>query len=884
MALAAYNLHFGHENDVAQSPARHQRQPTRGQAMGAPPPRTQLNENLFNTPAARDLANFHFDFMPQTREQRAVPMPGPARASRPDSAGRNTAPQMLRRQSFDAMPPPQQPVMPVISPRDLTPPRQRGDATPPIPRGVVPPAYGLDRKQQPFFDFTRCEKRDSRTGTPPGTPPTRTPSITPPPTPRTPPEQMQLQRVTSENSTTSTSTPPRQQLQRGNTLTSNGTVSSGTPKSSNTTPKSRGIVGSERGHQDVVELMHNKDKLRQVALKPFKDLGQARLAFGQFGEALRDTLLQLDVSLPSDQQIQAIFEKHGHNGKGIAVEDFEALLFRLLCFMRAKEDVDVTPRRAAAAQQRDRRWRQEFIPMNNRQFADVYEILGKLGQGNFGTVHKVAYKYNFNEGSRTKKTKKVKTPKSGKAKDQDKIEDSKRQKRVCKVISKEMAQKSGLSLNKVREELAVLKHLDHPHTLRIFESFEDDGSFFLIMETALGGDLQEYMRHMEPTDAVTYERWVAKVMYQTLSALSYCHHRGVVHKDLKTENIMISTPKGTPLNDIHVVVVDFGLSEVFSSPYARSSVVSGTPPYMAPEVWTGNSTKACDLWSCGVMLFFLLSGRFPFHCQTPEEFAKATATDDPDWALMGGASKGAHELCKQLLMKSDVFRPSARQAIRHAWFEKQEVQIVKVTLSRAEIDSLLMVPKRPGFQSFLCRLVATQLDAGGMKRVNDFFHALDSSYHGIIPVNALARGLLALDITPEQADVIAKELDVAKRGSVSYTEFLAGFLDLSTKTVDQQDDILRLAWQQFSPEENGKVKANDVQNALAMRGMTVADLPAEFLKALNKDASGYLDFEWFKCLLLPGHDDLVPPAKEPDRKSMKKRPAWLDRLLGSAGK
>jgi len=386
---------------------------------------------------------------------------------------------------------------------------------------------------------------------------------------------------------------------------------------------------------------------------------------------------------------------------------------------------------------------------------------------------------------------------------------------------------------------------------------------------------------MGPTDAVTYERWTAKVMYQTLSALSYCHHRGVVHKDLKLENIMLSTPKGTPLDAIHVVVVDFGLSEVFSSPYARSSVVSGTPPYMAPEVWTGNSSQACDLWSCGVMLFFLLSGRFPFHCQTPDEFAKATATQEPDWLLMGGASKGAHELCKQLLLKSDVFRPTARQAIKHTWFDKQEAHTAKVTLSLPEINSLLCLPKRTGFEKFLCRLVATQLDAGRMTRVNDFFHALDASHHGVISINALTRGLLALDITPEQADQIAEELDVAKKGMVSYTEFLAGFLDLSTKAPAEQDDILRLAWQQFSPGEDGKVKANDVQNALAMRGMTVADLPPDFLRALDKDASGYLNFEWFKCLLLPGNEGLAPPSKEPDRKSTKKRPAWLDRLLGS---
>jgi calcium-dependent protein kinase len=627
--------------------------------------------------------------------------------------------------------------------------------------------------------------------------------------------------------------------------------------------------------------MHNKDKLRQISVKPFKDRKDARLNFKQFGEALRDIFLELGVSLPSDKQLYALFEKHGHSGAGVGVEDFEALLFRLLCFMRAHEDVDVTPRESTPVQQRDRQWRQECISNNKRQFADVYEVQGKLGQGNFGTVFSVAYKHS--DGTDKPKKGKGKKAKDSSNKDLTvQIEQSKRHTRVCKVISKELAQKSGMPLQKVREELAVLKHLDHPHTSRMFESFEDESSFFLIMETAQGGDLQAYMRDMPPTDAASYERWVAKVLYQTLSAISYCHQRGVVHKDLKLENVMLATPKDTPLDAMHVVVVDFGLSEVFSTPYARSKVVSGTPPYMAPEVWTGNSSKACDLWSCGVMLFLMLSGRYPFMCQKAEEFSYATANQDPDWELMGGASQEAHSLCKQLLLKSDVFRPKAHQAMKHQWFDKENVHKKgsRVSLSKAEIDSLVMLPCQSVFDRFLCRLVATQLDAGRQTRINDFFHALDISNTGILSYDALTGGLLQLGISASQAVEIVKALDVAKRGAVSYTEFLAGFLDVSTKTAAEQDEILYLAWQQFSPDAKGQVKANDIQDALAARGMTVADLPSELLLALRKDASGYLTFEWFKCLLLPGHADLTPPAREPPvRQSLTKRPSWLNGFL-----
>merc|ERR1719510_2146397 len=99
----------------------------------------------------------------------------------------------------------------------------------------------------------------------------------------------------------------------------------------------------------------------------------------------------------------------------------------------------------------------------------------------------------------------------------------------------------------------------------------------------------------------------------------------------------MSTTRDTPVRDMHVVVVDFGLAEVFTHPTDRSGVVSGTPPYMAPEVWQGNFSKSCDVWSVGIMLFFLLAGRLPFMAQSVKDFPRELR-GEPDWGMMGGAT------------------------------------------------------------------------------------------------------------------------------------------------------------------------------------------------------------------------------------------------------
>ncbi|CAE7738843.1 CPK4 [Symbiodinium sp. CCMP2456] len=406
---------------------------------------------------------------------------------------------------------------------------------------------------------------------------------------------------------------------------SRSTLSAGSEKS----PGSR-LNFTEKAQRDLVELMRSKDRLRAYAERPFKAgralLAGNRLGFEDFQQALRELLQELHISVPGDKQMQALFDKHRGENEGVSSEDFEALLFRLLCFLRASEEVRVNPGADArsCSEERDKRWRQEFIQKNPQRFHDVYEVQRQLGKGSFGTVYLVSHRTQVDQN----KEKRV---------------------RVCKIISKLKAKEAKTSEAKVREEFAVLKQLDHPHVLRIFEDFEDDENFYLVMEQCRGGDLGAYVKRLEPMDAYSYEFWVSKVMQHTLSAIAYCHSKAVIHKDLKPENVMLSTTRDTPVAQMHVVVVDFGLAEVFANSTDRSDVVSGTPPYMAPEVWQGNFSKSCDVWSAGCMLFFLLSGRLPFIAATVKEFPKAVQ-QEPDWAPALAHSSRRSLLCELVIL------------------------------------------------------------------------------------------------------------------------------------------------------------------------------------------------------------------------------------------
>jgi len=582
---------------------------------------------------------------------------------------------------------------------------------------------------------------------------------------------------------------------------------------------------SEKGRKDASVLMQSKDKLRRYAQRPFNRpelRGRSHLGHGEFRAALHELLGELEIIPPEDEKILRMFEKHKSSNGGVGFEEFEALLFRLLTFMLASGEVSVEPGSGpVGGEQRDKYWREEFLKKNQKRCKDVYDFGKKLGEGSFGEVYEATHR----------------TELSGTGK----------QVRVCKVISKTHADKVNMSHEKVREEFAVLKKLDHPHVVRIFEDFEDESCFYILMEVCRGGDLQGAVAKPSTQDPVLWEHFCARVLHQTLSAVCYCHSKGVIHKDLKPENVMMSSPKTAPVQDVHVVVVDFGLAQMFSHPGFRSSEIAGTPPFMAPEVWAGNFGKACDIWACGVMLFHMLSGTYPFMAHRIEDFPKAVQME-PNWQLIGGASVEAQYAVFHMLCKAEKARPSAQELLQDRWFAQQKLGGAGTRDVQHVGLGLMQVKERSHFEKFVARLVATQLDSGQLKRVNEAFGAFDADKDGLLSCDELHRGLLMLGAKPEEATQVVRELDVGRSGKISYTEFLAGVTNLRHQSPEERDKLLLLAWQQFSPDKNGLVKIADIQDALAARGMTVAELPKDFLKQLRRGSAGQMTFEDFKSL------------------------------------
>jgi serine/threonine-protein kinase len=171
-----------------------------------------------------------------------------------------------------------------------------------------------------------------------------------------------------------------------------------------------------------------------------------------------------------------------------------------------------------------------------------------------------------------------------------------------------------------RAEAVTVARLNHPGIARIYEFFEHEGQWMMVMEYLRGETLERLVERLGPLPAAR----AADLTLQVLSALAHAHAQDVVHRDLKPANLML-TEAGA------VKTMDFGIARVAGAEKLTSAgLMMGTPAYMAPEQVTGGTIDGrTDLFSLGLVLFYLLTARLPFAGETPMDMARSRVDDEP---------------------------------------------------------------------------------------------------------------------------------------------------------------------------------------------------------------------------------------------------------------
>ena len=460
-----------------------------------------------------------------------------------------------------------------------------------------------------------------------------------------------------------------------------------------------------------------------------------------------------------------------------------------------------------------------FIDEINDSPSKKYEILAKLGSGSFGNVYLA----------------------------RNKVTD---EKVALKQIKKSTA--NLLSDGEIKDEIEILKTLDHPDIVRIIESFNTKNSYILITEYCEGGELFDQVKNQ------LSETQIAVIFRQLLSGLAYLHSNNIVHRDLKLENILIheiEKSKTTGEDLFNIKIIDFGTARIFDKNRKPQSIV-GSSYYIAPEVLRQKYNKECDLWSVGVILYMFIVGHAPFDGCDDEEITNnihngVYRKNDKRWV------KASNEV-KDLIQKLLTYRPSQRltamQALNHPWFKITDSNILYDNVPKSDIINCIrnLLTYNINYkleELFLAYIIHNIPREKKAKSAIKLFKLVNENGDGKLRKNELRKTLLRF-VTEEflekyDFDGIFAMMDGENKGFVNYEEFLRAALgrkDILT------DDILSYAFNYFDPEGTGFIKKKKIKSIF---GNKIDNITFQSIfDEIDLDKDGKITFDDFKSMLL----------------------------------
>eukprot|EP00931_Biecheleriopsis_adriatica_P080097 TRINITY_DN53456_c0_g1_i1.p1 TRINITY_DN53456_c0_g1~~TRINITY_DN53456_c0_g1_i1.p1 ORF type:complete len:717 (+),score=146.58 TRINITY_DN53456_c0_g1_i1:21-2171(+) len=483
---------------------------------------------------------------------------------------------------------------------------------------------------------------------------------------------------------------------------------------------------------------------------------------------------------------------------------------------------------------------------------DFYTIHKKLGAGCFGTVCKAT----VTATGALRAIKKILIPKG----------------------------KDRKNVDFLKQELKISKMMDHPNIVKLFEVFEDASHLYLVLELCRDGDVSKHV-----PEGGLGELDAASLFQQLLCGVQYMHMQQVVHRDLKSENLLLSmknvTPAAAPKKhgvvakffkseklpasqyDCGLRITDFGLSTTCEpGEFLRQSC--GTASHKAPQVYAHHYTNKADLWACGVILYFMLSRRLPFDGGSEEAIkakvmaGKFTWTDE--WSKR---SADAMKCVRQMLTIEEDKRPAASQVLKTPWLKKQVAAKKIKDLDADILDRLRGFRKLNKFKKVALTVIVSMLTENNIAGGRELFAQLDKDGDGFVNVGELREALEVMKIKKqlieqdtnaifhEEKNSSSKALrslrkrpsfdEDSKLHAFTYTEFLAATFDRQKCTTEA---VCRAAFCCFDKDRSGNLDQEELLDGRLLGELTMQEVN-QLVRELDVNEDGELNFDEFFSLM-----------------------------------
>lgn len=443
------------------------------------------------------------------------------------------------------------------------------------------------------------------------------------------------------------------------------------------------------------------------------------------------------------------------------------------------------------------------------------------------------------------------------------------------------------AIEDLRREVQILNLLSPHHTIAGYiDSYEDSSHVYIVLELCQGGELFDKittMKRFSEADASTYFKKMAELIH-------HCHSVGVMHRDLKPENFLLTDTS----DKAELKACDFGLATYFK-PNQHFQTLTGSIYYISPETIRRSYTNACDIWSLGVILYILLSGRPPFYGITEKDIFTSILTgaipfSAEPWPSVSDAAK---DLIQKMLTLDPAERISIEDIVTHPWLQQQGVAPSR-PLGTLVLDRLRNFSGMTRLKRAYIMAAATHLNIESIYGLLELFRRFDLNGDGTISLEEFktvmaanskregnADGRTATTTTPpkttpgitppappilttttttplmaqqlEEALLAASEeedierlwnqVDVDATGAVNYKEWIAATVNMN---LIEREDILARLFTEMDTDHSGGLTAEEIRSHMARLGniFTLEEIE-EAIQAGDTNGDGVIDFDEF---------------------------------------
>lgn len=462
----------------------------------------------------------------------------------------------------------------------------------------------------------------------------------------------------------------------------------------------------------------------------------------------------------------------------------------------------------------------QFVSRRKDKISKHYQIKSALGSGGYGEVFLAEHKDSGTE-------------------------------RAIKVIEK--AKWNSRENEAVINEFNIVKDLDHPNLLKMYEMFEDSRHYYIITDIYKGGELFDEIE----ANGAFHEEDAAILMQNVLSCVNYCHSKNIVHRDLKPENILLTKTKR--LEDLKVI--DFGLA-CYCEPGERMHDSVGSAYYKAPELLYENYGPKCDVWTCGVICFILLGGYAPFDGDDDHEIEDAIRLgeydfDDPVWDMI---SEDAKDFIEECLTYKEKHRPTAAEALTHPWLEKcrkdgkQDFVRHEAGTIKDSLNNMANFHATSKLKQATLAFIASQLLMKEEKEaIDEVFRALDLNCDGKLTPDEVKTGykdFFDQELSDKEVEAIFKRVNFRGTGAIDYSEFVVASM-FEKNLLD--DTRLKAAFKAFDKDGDGYIDAKNIKKVLSSFGTIKEDIDDyvnnKIIAEFDTDGDGKISFDDFKDMM-----------------------------------